>query len=83
VRTRIGVTSGSSASSPVWAWLAPDRQPQATRAYPLCPRRPLQHPQAASRSGADTTDIKGPPTPRRCKNARPAPPTRPTRRTHP
>jgi len=63
--------------------LAPDRKPQATRARPPRLRRPLQHPQATSRSRADTADTRGPPTSRRFEPARPTPPTRPTRRTDP
>jgi putative transposase len=63
--------------------LAPDQQPQTTRARPAHLRRPLQHPQAASRARADRTDTRASPTPRRFEPTRPAPPTRPTRRTDP
>ena len=63
--------------------LAPDQQPQTTRACPprLC--RPLQHPQATSRSRTDTTDTRTSPTPRRCESTKPTPPKRPTRRPDP
>jgi putative transposase len=50
----------------------------------LCPlRRPLQHPQAASRARPETTHTTASPTPRRLEPTKPAPPTRPTRRTDP
>jgi Transposase len=60
-----------------------DALPQTTRARPSRLCRPLQHPQAASRSRADTAGTRAPPTPRRCEPAEPALPTRPTRRTDP
>ena len=63
--------------------LAPDQQPQTARACPARLRRPLQHPQAAPRARAETTDTSASPTPRRPGPAGPAPPPRPTRRTDP
>src|SRR6266511_3744073 len=63
--------------------LDPDRKPQTARVRPPRLRRPLQRTQAAPSARPETANTGATSTSRQLAIARPDPPTRPTRRTHP